>query len=379
MRRPDPATVEAQAELRKAGPGPDARLDRSRRAPAAGCFVCASPTAGFPAGQELIGGGRAQRPSPSSYSACSPLRASLRRLRRSLPRPPPSGSPTSPRRRGSTSCTSTACRASSTSPRSWARAARCSTTTTTATSTSTSCRAACSVGKPAEDAIFPPRQPLPLTDRLYRNDLDGRCRRHAHAALHRRHATAAASRRDRLRHGRRGRRLSTTTADVDLYVTRLRPEPAAPQRRRRHLRRRHRATPARADDRAGAAAPPSSTTTATAGSTCTSATTSTSRSRPTSVCRAETGARDYCGPLAYEPVPDRLFRNRGDGTFEDVTDDGRASAPPTAARSASSTADVNGDGWIDIYVANDGMPNQLWMNQQRRHLQRRRAARGRRA
>ena len=36
-------------------------------------------------------------------------------------------------------------------------------------------------------------------------------------------------------------------------------------------------------------------------------------------CPSPSGAPDYCAPLAYEPSPDRLFRNRGDGSFEDVT------------------------------------------------------------
>ena len=36
-------------------------------------------------------------------------------------------------------------------------------------------------------------------------------------------------------------------------------------------------------------------------------------------CYATSSARDYCGPGAYKPVPDRLFRNRGEGIFEDVS------------------------------------------------------------
>ena len=79
------------------------------------------------------------------------------------------------------------------------------------------------------------------------------------------------------------------------------------------------------------------------------------------------GTRDYCDPLAFAPQPDRLFHNRGRGpsgevTFEDVT----ARALPTAAPGtgwASVAADFDGDGWPDLYVANDAEPNQLWLNQ----------------
>ncbi len=37
-------------------------------------------------------------------------------------------------------------------------------------------------------------------------------------------------------------------------------------------------------------------------------------------CVDPTGVRDYCGPLQFRPVPDRLFRNNGDGTFTDVSE-----------------------------------------------------------
>ncbi len=74
------------------------------------------------------------------------------------------------------------------------------------------------------------------------------------------------------------------------------------------------------------------------------------------------GSRDYCGPRSYRPVPDRLFRNEGGGRFTDVTE----AAGITKADGAGlgvATGDYNGDGWLDLYVANDATPNQLWMNQ----------------
>lgn len=79
-------------------------------------------------------------------------------------------------------------------------------------------------------------------------------------------------------------------------------------------------------------------------------------------CYSKGSARDYCGPESYAPVSDSLFHNRGDGTFENVS----ARSGITRARAAGLgviAADLNGDGWTDVYVANDGDPNQFWINQ----------------
>jgi hypothetical protein len=79
-------------------------------------------------------------------------------------------------------------------------------------------------------------------------------------------------------------------------------------------------------------------------------------------CNDSLGARDYCSPRSYKPVPDRLYRNDGRGRFTDVSD----AAGITKADGAGlgvSTGDYNGDGWLDLYVANDATPNQLWINQ----------------
>lgn len=79
-------------------------------------------------------------------------------------------------------------------------------------------------------------------------------------------------------------------------------------------------------------------------------------------CYASTSARDYCAPSTYMPVAGILYHNRGDGTFEDVS----VKSGITRAYGAGlgvMGADLNGDGWPDIYVANDGNPNQLWINQ----------------
>lgn len=79
-------------------------------------------------------------------------------------------------------------------------------------------------------------------------------------------------------------------------------------------------------------------------------------------CAGGDGTLDYCGPQSYRPVRDRLFRNEGDGRFTDVSDAaglGVAFGPGLGV----TCADFNGDGWQDIYVANDGDDNQLWINQ----------------
>jgi hypothetical protein len=78
-------------------------------------------------------------------------------------------------------------------------------------------------------------------------------------------------------------------------------------------------------------------------------------------CFNRAGPADYCRPAVYRPRPDRLYRNLGDGSFEDVT------AAAGLAREfgpalGTATADFDSDGWIDIFVANDQQENQLWMN-----------------
>ena len=79
------------------------------------------------------------------------------------------------------------------------------------------------------------------------------------------------------------------------------------------------------------------------------------------ICSDALGARDYCSPKSYRPVPDRLYRNEGGGRFTDVT----ASAGIAKAYGAGLgvvAGDYNADGWLDFYVANDATPNQLWIN-----------------
>ncbi len=84
-------------------------------------------------------------------------------------------------------------------------------------------------------------------------------------------------------------------------------------------------------------------------------------------CFANSSRRDYCGPSAFPGVADRLWRNRGAGTngevtFEDVSTRARIGTQKAAGLGVSA-ADLDGDGWSDLYVANDGEANHLWLNQ----------------
>jgi len=79
-------------------------------------------------------------------------------------------------------------------------------------------------------------------------------------------------------------------------------------------------------------------------------------------CFSSGGARDYCNPVVYTPTPDRLFHNNGDGTFTDVS--AKAGITRATGRGLGVlAADFNDDGWTDLYVANDGDANQLWINE----------------
>jgi len=79
-------------------------------------------------------------------------------------------------------------------------------------------------------------------------------------------------------------------------------------------------------------------------------------------CYAPTSARDYCTPRVFRAPGNRLFHNRRDGTFEDVTV--AAGVDKEFGHGLGIVVDdFDDDGWPDIYVANDGDPNQLWINQ----------------
>jgi hypothetical protein len=77
--------------------------------------------------------------------------------------------------------------------------------------------------------------------------------------------------------------------------------------------------------------------------------------------------RIYCSPKLLEPEVHRLYHSSGDGMFQDVAESMGIARPDTPARPGGRgqgvvTADLNGDGHIDIYVANDLNPNFLFIN-----------------
>jgi predicted nucleotidyltransferase len=71
----------------------------------------------------------------------------------------------------------------------------------------------------------------------------------------------------------------------------------------------------------------------------------------------------YCGPKDLAGDPDVLFRNDGEGTFTDVTGEAGVAMPPQYGFGVV-FSDLDNDGWPDIYVANDSVPNFLFHNKQ---------------
>jgi len=102
---------------------------------------------------------------------------------------------------------------------------------------------------------------------------------------------------------------------------------------------------------------------------------------PSRPCRNGRGQRDYCGPGIFDGSVTKLFHNRGidrrdtgpaksggTGTtpvyvrFDDITASSGLAQKPGPGLGVV-CADFDGDGWPDIFVANDGKPNRLWLNQ----------------
>ena len=80
-------------------------------------------------------------------------------------------------------------------------------------------------------------------------------------------------------------------------------------------------------------------------------------------CSNLLGGRDYCNPEVYgRGIADRLLINDGRGRFTDATESSGIGAV-TGTGLAAAAADLDGDGWPDIMVANDKTPDRLWINQ----------------
>ena len=75
----------------------------------------------------------------------------------------------------------------------------------------------------------------------------------------------------------------------------------------------------------------------------------------------QTGERYYCIPRAYAPAQSWLFHNNGNGTFTDVSQESGIAKFPGKAWGVVAT-DINNDGWMDLFVANDTVANFLFLN-----------------
>lgn len=74
------------------------------------------------------------------------------------------------------------------------------------------------------------------------------------------------------------------------------------------------------------------------------------------------GVPIYCPPATYPGLPDVFFRNQGDGTFIDATQEAGLSPQEHMAGLGLAFGDLDNDGWPDLYVANDTEPNFLFHN-----------------
>ncbi|PYQ61431.1 MAG: CRTAC1 family protein [Acidobacteria bacterium] len=79
-------------------------------------------------------------------------------------------------------------------------------------------------------------------------------------------------------------------------------------------------------------------------------------------CSLDGATKSYCTPESYKGTAAKLYHNLGGGKFEDVSQKAGI-ADPTAKSLGVTILDYNGDGWPDIFVANDTQPNKLYRNQ----------------
>ncbi|MDE3109340.1 MAG: CRTAC1 family protein [Acidobacteriota bacterium] len=74
------------------------------------------------------------------------------------------------------------------------------------------------------------------------------------------------------------------------------------------------------------------------------------------------GLKVFCGPMGLEGTRNELFHNNGDGTFTNVSESSGVAKPAPGHCFTPLTADLDNDGWPDIYVACDSSPSQLFHN-----------------
>jgi hypothetical protein len=87
-------------------------------------------------------------------------------------------------------------------------------------------------------------------------------------------------------------------------------------------------------------------------------------SQPTDIyCTLDGAHKSYCTPESYKGTSVRLWHNLGGGKFEDATQKAGMN-DPTSKSLGLAILDYNGDGWPDIFVANDTQPNKLYLNKQ---------------
>jgi enediyne biosynthesis protein E4 len=79
-------------------------------------------------------------------------------------------------------------------------------------------------------------------------------------------------------------------------------------------------------------------------------------------CSLDGATKSYCTPESYRGTASKLYRNLGNGKFEDATRIAGV-ADPTSKSLGVAVLDVNNDGWPDLFVANDTQPNKLYVNQ----------------
>ncbi len=80
-------------------------------------------------------------------------------------------------------------------------------------------------------------------------------------------------------------------------------------------------------------------------------------------CSMDGATKSYCTPESYKGTSSKLYRNLGNGKFEDVSQKAGVGDPSSKSLGVV-VFDYNRDGWPDLFVANDTQPNKLYKNQQ---------------